>query len=743
MQCYTELTPPTAVTNSLALPFFSAKANNLIVAKSSLLQIFELRSIITEAEARTEAAPAAQDGAIDPEKSFLGGGIQRTETTSKLVLVTEYALSGTVTALQRVKTLNTRSGGEALLVSFRDAKLSLLEWDPEYHTISTISIHYYEGEDVQESPIAPDLSDCVTHLTVDPGSRCAALKFGQRHLAILPFRQLDDDLAEDDFDPDLDDPADRPQGRDVKMTDGEEGHQTPYGASFVLSLTAIDISLTHPLDLAFLHEYREPTFGILSSTKYSSAALLSERKDILSYTVFTLDLEQKASTTLLSVTGIPFDIHRIVPLPLPVGGALLVGNNELIHIDQAGKSTAIAVNEFARQCSSFPMVDQGHLKLRLEGCQIDQLGVDTGDILLVLASGELAVLSFDIDGRSVSALSVTKVSPDRGGSLLIKGATCVSSLGRGRVFLGCEDSDSLLLGWTRKSSGALSRKRSYADMTIEDADSSEEEIMDDIDDDLYGSATTGVKQVAVSKSDSTPGQLTFRVHDHLPNLAPLRDLTLGKPYKKSKSEEETSEQSLEIVASIGREKTGGIAIIKRELALTEISNYDLSSVQAMWSIHALKADAQGEDGLEAQLSADAQNDYYLLVSEEEESRVYAITEGNIEEVTKGDFEGDAGATIDVGVLAGGTRIVQVLQGEVRGYDAGKCKSPYFLLFCQLSYTLQTPLSQKSTDARRLDTCRDALPSRPAGCEAPRTDSCRINTITSHDQWHVCSLCFCA
>ncbi|KAA8574874.1 hypothetical protein EYC84_004116 [Monilinia fructicola] len=45
MQCYTELTPPTAVTHSLSLPFLSADANNLVVAKASLLQIFTTKTV--------------------------------------------------------------------------------------------------------------------------------------------------------------------------------------------------------------------------------------------------------------------------------------------------------------------------------------------------------------------------------------------------------------------------------------------------------------------------------------------------------------------------------------------------------------------------------------------------------------------------------------------------------------------------------------------------------------------------
>src|SRR5204863_10078502 len=117
MQCYTELLPPSGVTHALSIPFLSATSNNLIIAKTSLLQVFSLVNVT------------------------YGIGPTQTEEKSrpqytKLVLVAEYALPGTVTGLGRVKILGSKSGGEAVLVAIRNAKLSLIEWDPEIHRIS-------------------------------------------------------------------------------------------------------------------------------------------------------------------------------------------------------------------------------------------------------------------------------------------------------------------------------------------------------------------------------------------------------------------------------------------------------------------------------------------------------------------------------------------------------------------------------------------------------------------------------
>ncbi|CAD0049478.1 unnamed protein product [Aureobasidium pullulans] len=472
MQCYTELVAPTAVSNAVALPFIAPGATNLVVAKTSLLQVFALKTIATDTKpsSLSNADATATEG---PES------VHRLENTSKLVLLGEYPVSGTITSLQRVKALNTKTGADALLVSTQDAKISLVEWDPLNHRISTLSIHYYERETTNTLPFGPSLADTPSYLSVDPRSRCAALKFGTKHLAIIPFRQSADDLADED---DLDTPP--PTKAPAAGTEAQA--ETPYSASFVLPLTALDPALTHPVHLAFLHEYREPTFGIVSSNKAPSHGLLDERKDILNYTVFTLDLDQRASTTLLSVTGLPFDIFRVVPLPLPVGGALLVGANELVHVDQAGKTNAVAVNEFAKLSSNFAMADQSDLGLRLEDCVVENLDHTNGNMLIVLNTGRLAVLSFRIDGRSVSGLAVHLVDSAHGGHQLKTAANCAASLGRGRLFLGSEDGDSTLIGWSKKTAQS-SRKRSHAQMIAEDAELSldEEDLDDDADDDLY------------------------------------------------------------------------------------------------------------------------------------------------------------------------------------------------------------------------------------------------------------------
>ncbi|KAL8685626.1 MAG: hypothetical protein Q9218_007644, partial [Villophora microphyllina] len=675
MQCYTELIPPTAVSHSLCLPFLSASANNLVVAKTSLLQIFSLKAVLTEATNAIGIPNSARRTSVNAPESAIStfGGLQRGEKapTTKLVLVAQYELSGIVTSLARIKISSTKSGGEALLVSLRNAKVSLVEWDPERYSISTISIHLYERDDTQGNPWDPDLDDQASYLSVDPRSRCAALKFGARHLAILPFHQPGDDLVMDDYDPDIDrEKPEHPAANEKSVEQSGLVDKTPYGASFVVSMLALEPSLLHPLHLAFLYEYREPTFGILSSQVASSISLSHERRDTLSYTVITLDLEQRASTALLSVNNLPCDLFAVVPLRAPIGGALLIGGNELIHVDQSGKTNGVAVNDFARTSTSFALADQSDLRLRLEGAIIEQCGQDSSELLLILGTGELAIVGFKIDGRSISGLTVRQVLEQNGGSALHAGPSCASWLGRGRMFLGSEDADSIVLGWSRRLD-KLKRQRSTTQMDVEQ-ESTISDMEDDVDDDddLYAAAPAEERKELVP-TPTTPDQTDdyrFRVHDYLENFGPMRGIALGKPHSGSVSNSKlTTTTDHELLATAGRGRAGGLTTFRQAIDPNVLEQHLVPNVTRFFPVSATKSTG----GLHS--DRDGFDNYVLTSTTKSEddlrSAVYSLTSSGLEEVQDTDFDPEAGATLDVGTLNSGSRVVQVLPSELRSYDA--------------------------------------------------------------------------
>lgn len=639
--------------------------------------------------------PEGQNGAQTPvvgsDQSMQG--VEKAHTT-KLVLVAQYDLFGTVTSLARVKILHTKSGGETLLVALRDAKLSLVEWDPERYSIATISIHMYEQEIIR-SPWEPDLGKTISHLTVDPSSRCAALKYSEKHVAIIPFRQARDDLVMDDYDPEFDSGLDPTVSPTKAETEGKAKEKSPFDSSFTLSLLALDPSLSHPLHFMFLHEYREPTIGILSSHLANSVALQSERRDTLSYTVFTLDLEQRASTTLLSVNKLPNDLFGLIALPLPVGGALLVGTNALIHVDQAGKTNGVAVNSFAKTSTSFALFDQADLRLRLEYCVIEQLGPDNRELLIILNNGELAILTFKIDGRSVSGLSVRRTDLYNGGNVVLAGASCASLIGRGRMFVGSERADSMILGWYRKSDKA---KRQKPRATIDDNDSYdpplevEEDYIEDDEDDLYSPAIPDDKASAAALLPLTDdnGDYMFRAHDSLQNLGPLRDIALRKRQKMQDGQSSEASTRLELMTTGGCGKAGGLRIFQRDIEPNLVDGYDISDVDRVWSVSA-RLISKGATIKATNGRSETEHDKYIIASRigdigKDHLTAYKLASSGLEEVANTEFDPDAGATIEVGTLNSGTRVVLVSQDEVRTFDAGM-----FIIHLQILFNIKLGL----------------------------------------------------
>lgn len=722
-EIYTELTDPTAVNAALYLSFTSPTASNLVVAKTSLLQIFSITTIETELEQSqiTNGSNGTQEfdrriQDADQEQTFMGSDVlpQRSqrEPVTKLILIAEYHLSGTLTSMGKIKTTTSKSGGDCLLLGFRDAKLSLVQWDPAVHSISTISVHYYEQEEFR-SPLMPEMT--VNYLTVDPASRCAVLKFNQDMLAILRFRQREDedlvlgdaDDEEGEYDPDdlfreEDEQARRDALAGANAVAGDvQAAATAAGVpvpkpdsmsypSFVVSAAQLDEQIAHITSITFLYEYREPTFGILFQPKRTWSGLLEcDRKDTHSYIVITLDLEQRASTPIISVANLPFDCYRIVPLPTPIGGALLMGGNQLIHVDQAGKTTGVAVNTYAKKTTNFQLGDQSDLALELEGALVEPLEGEWGDVLIVTKKGETVILSFKMDGRNVSGLIVTKLSaPENKDQPPVFGVwgSCIVSLGNRRLFVGSCMSDSRLIGW--KHRGEKQTGENIKEEVVFDEDE-DEYAFDDMDD-LYGGSdekktTSTANSRGGNKAQAGPGEYIFQVHDRLINFGPLRDVTLGRP---AFSDEGATRHKgvisdLELVSTSGSGYEGGLSILRKRIIPNVIGRFDFPECLALWVVKARKKQRHaggttnrpgltgagvGIMGQEGDANAEQDYDRYLITSKAEESLVFQVKD-TFDEVKGTEFDKGM-ATVDVGTLGGEGRIVQVGDTEVRVYDCG-------------------------------------------------------------------------
>ena len=583
----------------------------------------------------------------------------------KLILVSQYQLAGTITGLGRVHLETTKCGGDAVLISFRDAKLSLIEWDAVQYTISTISIHYYENHIDQSAPWLPDSRECTSHLTIDPNSRCAAFNFGVSSLAIVPFHQKTDDLALDDDMDDFDE--EQPEKSTIDTNGAVNNHKTPYFPSFVLPMTLLDPVLLHPIHLTFLHEYRDPTIGILYSTAARSSNMSSERKDVTIYSVYALDIEQRASTNLQTVQNLPNDIHTVKGLPLPVSGTLLIGGNELIHIDQGGRATGISVNELARDASSFPLTDQAHHQMRLEGCQVAQIDPTSGDLLLVLRSSELAILSFRLDGRSVAGISLKRVNDDKLRRAIRGSSTCMSAFASGEVFVGSDESDSVLvtnsarpaLLWRQSSRvrTAIKEEDKNGNGFDDSMDGVEDDNDNDDDDDIF--ATSNGQNV----DDGAPSAVNISVLDILPTIAPIHQSAFGRVGKRKREDDDDAEsqsrsrEGLELAVSYGNRKAGGIAFFSQKIYPSVKRRLAHGKATSVWAC----------------CSSDA-GEQRFIVSENTQSdglasSLWSINGGRHYKIYDTAFEAVKGQPIAVGTFETTRHTIYVTGSEIRVYDS--------------------------------------------------------------------------
>ncbi|KAK9462798.1 CPSF A subunit region-domain-containing protein [Lipomyces oligophaga] len=692
MQVYRDLTPPTTVSFSAVGAFLSASSTNLIVIRgTNKLQIFDFASYESSADdsagldphsssGQTSSAASSsllQDGTEDNFLADIGLEQSMSVNLSKLVLIAEFDLHGTVTGLVSLRTAATSSltpsssngpgtarstsaQQDSLLISFESARLSLVIWDSYRRSLRTISLHYYEkASGPFAASLDTDYASCLKFLRADPNNLCACLKFGKSLFAFIPFRRDDDDdYTDDSF-------LSASTSKKSSAAALPERAQISY-PSFVIPANLFDDAILTVIDACFLYEYREPTLAILFHAKQSWTGLLHETKDSVSFVVVALDLAQRTSTSIISVKDLPYDLVSLVPLPAPIGGSLLIGANEIIHIDSSGRAVGIAVNSVTAEATNFFLADKSSLNLRLEGSRATYL--QDNFVLLILGSGVPYLLQFALEGRTIESMDLYPVNVDRNPIAIGGAASCLTVIHqKKKLFVGSIYADSALISW-RKSKDT----QNSLDITVQQdpANIIQSKDYDDEDQDLYGEPVNGNQlsaQQAVLDFDSNASQkFVFSVHDALINYGPLVDMTVGSTEIQGAPRFNSDcTPSLEIVgARAGENKgTAGLSIFRRSITPRVVSQFPFPNCKALFTVKTKSRDTLtgNSDSMTEQV------DKYMIISNNDESLIYDISD-QFEEVKDTEFE-SRGASLAVGSILDGTRIVQLCSSEIRVYDS--------------------------------------------------------------------------
>ncbi|KAK7451137.1 mRNA cleavage and polyadenylation factor subunit [Stygiomarasmius scandens] len=561
---------------------------NVVVARSNLLRIFEVREELApvgssedekEGKVRMRKGTEAVEGEAEMDRDGEGFvNIDKTsakKTTVKTVTrfyhVREHRLHGIVTGMQGVKTVaSIEDKLDRLLISFKDAKIALLEWSDAVHDLITVSIHTYERA---PQLMSLDSSQFQAQLRVDPLSRCAGLQLPKDAIAILPFYQSQAELDVMDVDQ-------QSQIRDI-----------PYSPSFILDLPfSVDKNIHHVIDFVFLPGFNNPTMALLFQPQQTWTGRLKEYKDTTRLIIFTLDITPQKFPIITSVEGLPHDAISLVPCSTTVRGVVVVTANSLIYIDQSSRRVVLPVNGWASRVSDIPpqpnlTKEDLEREILLEGSRT--VLVDDRTLFVILKDGTVYPVELVVDGKTVSRFNMGVPLA----KTTIANVAMVLSEGSGGISLHDDKDEKLLfIGSTVGDSVLLKAARVEEEIKEEDVemapvaavvDSSKDIVMDEEDEEIYGPSKTSEPTPAQSltvNNKKTRSVIHLSLADSLPAHGPIADMAFSLAKNGDRPVPE-------LVAATGSGHLGGFSLFQRDLPIrTKRKLHAIGGARGMWSL---------------------------------------------------------------------------------------------------------------------------------------------------------------
>ncbi|KAK6623006.1 hypothetical protein RUM43_008858 [Polyplax serrata] len=573
--------PSTSVEHAISCHFYNRSETSLVVAGKNIVRVFQL---IPD---------------IDPSKKDAYS--ERRPPKMKLECLSSFTLFANVMSMQAVSLAG--SSRDALLLSFREAKLCVVEYDPDSHDLRTLSLHYFEEDEMK--------GGWTNHydiplVRVDPEGRCAAMLVYGRKLVILPFRRESK----------LDDP-------DIALLDPHSSSvataKAPVLSSYTITLREIDEKLENVIDIQFLHGYYEPTLLILYEPLKTFAGRIAVRSDTCAMIAVSLNIQQKVHPAIWSVGGLPFNCTQAVPVPKPLGE-----------------------------------IQEG-LKLTLESAQAAFISHDR--LVVSLKTGELYVLSLLADSiRSVRGFHFDKAAA----SVL---TTCICVCEDKYLFLGSRLGNSLLLRFTEKESSEA--PIITIDEAVRETPAPSKRRRQDALGDWMASDVADIRdldelEVYGNQETSSSVQITsfmFEVCDSLLNIGPCGNVSMGEPAFLSEEFSNNRDPDLELVTTSGHGKNGAICVLQRTIRPQVVTTFELPGCLDMWTV----IGPQTESG---QSQTDDDLSHAFLILSQKDSTMILQTGQEINEVDHSGFN-TQGPTIYAGNLANNKYIVQVSKSGVR------------------------------------------------------------------------------
>lgn len=608
--------------------FISSQEKNLVVAGTSQLYVYR---IIYDVES-TSKSEKSSDGKSHKEK---------------LEQVASFSLFGNVMSMASVQLAGTNR--DALLLSFKDAKLSVVEYDPGTHDLKTLSLHFFEEPELREG-FVQNLH--IPMVRVDPENRCAVMLVYGTCLVVLPFRK--DTLT------------------DEQEGIVGEGQKSSFLPSYIIDVRELDEKLLNIIDMKFLHGYYEPTLLILFEPNQTWPGRVAVRQDTCSIVAISLNIMQKVHPVIWSLSNLPFDCTQVMAVPKPIGGVVVFAVNSLLYLNQSVPPFGVSLNSQTNGTTAFPLRPQEEVKITLDCSQSSFITSDK--MVISLKEGEIYVLTLITDGmRSVRAFHFDKAAA----SVL---TTCMTTMEAGYLFLGSRLGNSLLLRYTEK----------LQETPVEEGKENEEKekqeeppnkkkrvdsmanwagkanLPDELDEiEVYGSEAQSGTQLAT---------YSFEVCDSILNIGPCVSASMGEPAFLSEEFQTNPEPDLEVVVCSGYGKNGALSVLQKSIRPQVVTTFELPGCHDMWTvIHCEEkpeksppeGDGEGpEEEKQEPTVEDDKNKHGFLILSREDSTMILQTGQEIMELDTSGFA-TQGPTVYAGNIGDNKYIIQVSPMGIR------------------------------------------------------------------------------
>ncbi|KAJ7555735.1 hypothetical protein O6H91_05G052500 [Diphasiastrum complanatum] len=615
---------------------------NLVVTKGNVLEVYRLR--LQTGKARSSRG--SETGmALGAKREGDIAGI----SSAWLELICHHRLNGNVESMAVLS--HGRDGRlrrDAIMLTFRDAKISVLDFDEAKHSLRTSSLHYFEGPDFQHLKRGREKFPRGPLVRSDPHGRCAGVLLYGCQLVLMKAAQVGYDLGEED-----------------ESTATSVIAYAHIEFSYVVSLR--DMEMKHIKDFVFLHGYIEPVVLVLHEKEPTWAGRVAMKSHTSIITALSINTTLKQHPLIWSADNLPYDAYKLLAVPAPIGGVLVVCANSL-HYHSQSSSCSLALNDFAVSPEGSTEFPKSKISVEFDAANATWISHDVA--IFSTKTGNLFLLSLVFDGRIVQRLELSKSRA----SVL---SSCICTVGDTFFFLGSRLGDSLLVQFI---TGSSSTEPLVNLKTLKDEH-------DEIDEEIEGPspkrlrrASSDVSHDAVSadelslyySSSATPDSpkkktFTFAVRDSLVNIGPLRDFAYGFPVSSDSSASSGSKQSsYELVACSGHGKNGSISILQRSIRPELITEVELQGCKGIWTVYH-KVGQSESSALPPQTLDEEEYHAYLIISLE--SRTMVLETGEmLGEVTESVDYYIEGPTIFAGNLFGRRRIVQVYARGVRLLD---------------------------------------------------------------------------